>query len=166
MLWIGRALIVVFLVLGVIAAPIIRYRFASVFEAFQTFLSLFQGSLLASLLLGMLTRRSTQWGGLAGFVGGVVVAFWLQRSGTLYLWVAWWSFVAALASNILVSLFTKPYDDHRLRGLVCWLPPKPEPSTLAGSGASASGAVGREGVGSATTPGSSDTSPGFSGAST
>lgn len=165
MLWIGRALIVVFLVLGVIAAPIIRYRFASVFEAFQTFLSLFQGSLLASLLLGMLTRRSTQWGGLAGFVGGVVVAFWLQRSGTLYLWVAWWSFVAALASNMLVSLFTKPYDDHRLRGLVCWLPPKHDPSPLAGSGASASGAVGREGVGSATTPGSSDTSPGLSGAS-
>ena len=41
------------------------------FDAFQTFLSFFQGSLLALLLLGMLWRRTTQWGGLSGMLVGV-----------------------------------------------------------------------------------------------
>jgi len=39
-----------------------------------------------------------------------------------YLWVAWWSFVAAVAGTVLVSLVTRPYDTERLRGLVCWIP--------------------------------------------
>lgn len=127
MLWIGRALMVIFLILGVLASPHIRVRFNSVFEAFQTFLSLFQGSLLALLLLGMLTRRVTQWGGLAGLLAGVCFAAVLQYNEILFLWVAWWSFVAAAATTIVVSLVTEPYDDQRLRGLVCWLPPKPNP---------------------------------------
>jgi solute:Na+ symporter, SSS family len=124
MLWIGRALMVIFLTLGVIAAPLIRVRFSSVFEAFQTFLSLFQGSLLALLLLGMLSKRTTQWGGLAGLIVGVGFAAILQYKEVLFLWVAWWSFVAAFATTVIVSLFTTAYDDQRLRGLVCWLPPK------------------------------------------
>ena len=37
----------------------VKTRFASVFEAFQTFLSFFQGALFALLLFGMLTRRAT-----------------------------------------------------------------------------------------------------------
>ena len=123
MLWIGRALIVIFLLLGVVASPIIHSRYSSVFEAFQSFLSLFQGSLLSLLLLGMLTRRATQWGGLAGFVAGVAIALWLQWNETHFLWVAWWSFVSALAANIAVSALTTPYSDQRLGGLVCWLPP-------------------------------------------
>ena len=51
------------------ASYLIDRWFGSVFEAFQTFLSFFQGSLLALLLLGMLWRRTTQWGGLAGHAG-------------------------------------------------------------------------------------------------
>ena len=39
-----------------------------------------------------------------------------------YLWVAWWSFAAAVIGTILISLLTKPYDRERLRGLVCWIP--------------------------------------------
>ena len=29
---------------------------------------------------------------------------------------------AAVAAALVVSLMTRPYDDQRLRGLVCWLP--------------------------------------------
>ena len=43
-----------------------------------------------------------------------------------YLWVAWWSFVAAIAGTVIVSLFTRPYDEERLRGLVCWIPLRKE----------------------------------------
>ena len=121
MLWIGRLLTSSFDP-GSVHSPLIRVRFNSVFEAFQTYLSLFQGSLLALLLLGMLSKRVTQWGGLAGLLTGVLMAIYLQQRGTLFLWVAWWSFVAAMGGAIMVSWLTKPYDDQRLRGLVCWLP--------------------------------------------
>ncbi len=45
-----------------------------------------------------------------------------------YLWVAWWSFVAAILGTILVSMLTQPYDRERLRGLVCWIPLEKEAS--------------------------------------
>ncbi|OHB72306.1 MAG: hypothetical protein A2V70_16495 [Planctomycetes bacterium RBG_13_63_9] len=131
----GRVLVVVFVIGGVAASYPVYLYFRSVFEAFQTFLSLFQGPLLALLLLGMLSRRTTQWGGLAGMVTGVATAFAVKYhrpllgmdGDTSYLWAAWWSFVAAVTSTILVSLLTKPYDTERLRGLVCWIPIKEPP---------------------------------------
>lgn len=122
--WIGRILMILFLTLGVLAAPLIRTQFGSVFEAFQKFLSFFQGPLLSLLLLGMLSSRVTQWGGLAGLLIGILAAVALWWFGWIMLWVAWWSFVASLIGTIVVSLFTRPYDQERLRGLVCWLPPK------------------------------------------
>ncbi len=126
----GRWLVVAFIVLGAGSAYLVDRWFESVFDAFQTFLSFFQGSLLALLLLGMLSKRTTQWGGLVGMITGVVTAalvhFWRPLIGdggtTSFLWVAWWSFVAALLSAVAVSLVTTPYDEQRLRGLVCWLP--------------------------------------------
>jgi len=125
----GRWLVVALVVGGAAASyPISLY--GTVFEAFQTFLSLFQGPLLALLLLGMLTRRTTQWGGFAGILIGVGTALLLHLAKWLFgpekdipiLWVAWWSFVAAMAGTILVSYFTRPYDRDRLKGLVFWLP--------------------------------------------
>ncbi len=122
---VGRILIVVFLLGGIGIAYQVR-KFGSVFEAFQTYLSLVQGALLALLLCGMLTRRATPWGGLAGLIGGVSAALILNANGVHYLWVAWWSFVAALSFVALVSLFTKAHSDERLRGLVWFLPAAPE----------------------------------------
>jgi SSS family solute:Na+ symporter len=99
-------------------------------------MTFFQGPLLALLLLGMLTRRTTQWGGLAGMIIGVGTAVAMhsarfvlgQEHKIPYLWVAWWSFVAAIVGTILVSLVTRPYDKERLRGLVCWIPAQQEPT--------------------------------------
>jgi SSS family solute:Na+ symporter len=119
---IGRVLVVLFLTGGAFASFFVRDYFSSVFSAFQTFLSFFQGPLLALLLLGMLTRRVTQWGGLFGLISGVGIAIVLFLADWLFLWTAWWSFVAAIAGTIIVSAVTKPYSDDRLRGLVCWLP--------------------------------------------
>jgi SSS family solute:Na+ symporter len=128
----GRWLVVLFVLFGAAASYLVDRWFESVFDAFQTFLSFFQGSLLALLLLGMLWRRATQWGGLAGMLIGVATAAlvqghrtWLGYEGTTsFLWVAWWSFAAAMASGIVVSLLTAPYDEDRLQGLVCWIPDK------------------------------------------
>lgn len=123
-MWVGRILIIVFLLGGAIASFSVRDAFNSVFEAFQTFLSFFQGALLALLLAGMLSRRATQWGGLIGLLAGIGVAAILTFNDVLFLWTAWWSFVGALLTVIVVSALTRPHDEERLRGLVCWLPAK------------------------------------------
>ncbi len=131
---VGQALVVVFLLVGIAFARIIQPVFGSVFEAFQTFMTFFQGPLLALMLLGMLTRRATSPGALVGMLLGVGTAvvlhslrFVLGPEHTVsYLWVAWWSFAAAIAGTVLVSLFTRPYDEERLRGLVCWIPIREE----------------------------------------
>lgn len=121
-LWVGRSLVVLFLTLGAVTSFVVRDSFGSVFEAFQQFLSFFQGPLLALLLLGMLSKRVTQWGGLVGLFVGVGTAVALTMSGFLALWCAWWSFVASVVTIVGVSVVTTPYDEERLRGLVCWLP--------------------------------------------
>jgi SSS family solute:Na+ symporter len=133
-LWVGRGFVVVFLLLGAVSSVSVREKFGSVFEAFQTFLSFIQGALLALLLLGMLSRRVTQWGGLAGLIVGVVTSAVMHSQGILFLWIAWWSFVAAILATLVVSLITKPFDEERLRGLVVSLPsesPNSPPSTKA-----------------------------------
>jgi hypothetical protein len=42
----------------------------------------------------------------------------LPRTGMNFLYVAWWSFVAALTLNVIVSLLTKPEPIEKIRGLV------------------------------------------------
>lgn len=134
----GRALVVAFLGGGAVVAYLILPVFGSVFEAFQTFMTFFQGPLLALLLLGMLTRHATPAGGMVGMLVGVGTAVAMHSARFLplvsgetitisYLWVAWWSFAAAVAGTVLASLVTPRYDDDRLAGLVCWIPAKQEP---------------------------------------
>lgn len=128
---VGRWMVVGMLAGGAVGSYFVRQRFDSVYEAFQTFMSFFQGTLFALLLLGILTRRATGAGGLAGLVVGVGSAVAMVFSGVSYLWVSWWSFVAAGAATVLVSLCTPRIDDSRLRGLVYWLPPPPESASEA-----------------------------------
>ncbi len=118
---VGRVLVVVLLIFGAIVSYQVKVRFGSVFEAFQTFMSYFQGSLFALLLFGMVTRRATAAGGVAGMLVGVATAAVLSAGGYLYLWTAFWSFVAASATLLIVSVMTSPKSDDELRGLVCWV---------------------------------------------
>jgi SSS family solute:Na+ symporter len=118
---IGRWLVVVLIVVGALLSYQVKVRFGSVFEAFQTFLSFFQGALFALLLFGMVTRRATAAGGVAGMLAGVGTAAAMSASGQLYLWTAWWSFVAASVTLVAVSLLSARKSDEELRGLVCWV---------------------------------------------
>ena len=80
--------------------------------------------------MGMLTRRATPWGGVAGMLIGVGTSITLTSAerlfgvegGVPFLWVAWWSFVSSLGAVTLVSAVTRPHPAEQLRGLVCWLP--------------------------------------------
>ncbi len=67
----------------------------------------------------------TQWGGLAGLVGGMLVSATLTFfKGSLFtiddpfLYISWWSFVGSLIIGTAVTLMTQPYPIERLRGLV------------------------------------------------
>lgn len=114
---IGRMLTAVFVVLGVLFAPITD-RFPGIYVAMQNLLSFFQGPTLATLLLGILWWRATRWGGFFGLTGGVASAVGMFLFKMNFLYVAWWSFVVSGAINIAVSLFTSPEKPEKLRGLV------------------------------------------------
>jgi SSS family solute:Na+ symporter len=114
-------LVIVLLVLGALVSYQVKIRFGSVFEAFQTFLSFFQGALFSLLIFGLLTRRATAAGGVAGAVVGVATAAVLSSTGQLFLWTAWWSFVAASVALMIVSAVTPAKSDDELRGLVSWV---------------------------------------------
>jgi SSS family solute:Na+ symporter len=118
---VGRWLVVALIVLGALLSYQVQVRFGSVFEAFQTFLSFFQGALFSLLLFGMLTRQATAAGGVAGMLAGVGTAAAMTAGGQIYLWTAWWSFVAASAALIATSAFTTRKSEDELRGLVAWV---------------------------------------------
>ena len=98
---------------GILFAPITD-RFPGIYRAMQELLTIFQGPTFATVLLGVAWKRANKWGGLTGLVGGVIVSLslakiWqpmmnLPRTGMNFLYVAWWSFVAALILNVIVSL--------------------------------------------------------------
>ncbi|HQN02083.1 MAG TPA: hypothetical protein PLL36_13470, partial [Candidatus Hydrogenedentes bacterium] len=106
---------------AVLAKPIADRE--SIYVFMQTILSMFQGPTLAILLLGIIWRRATQWGGLAGLSLGVLFCFILKYTPGLFtsedpfLFVAWWSFVFSLVVTVVVSLMTKPESEEKLRGL-------------------------------------------------
>ena len=121
---VGRILTLAFILFAVAFAPVTN-KFPGIYVAMQTLLSFFQGPTLAILLLGMLWRRTTQWGGLAGLISGVVISaslFAVKRGVFIcedpFLYIAWWSFVGSVVVTVVVSLFTKPYSMEQLHGLV------------------------------------------------
>jgi SSS family solute:Na+ symporter len=130
---VGRCTTVALVIFGVLTAPVSK-SFPGIYPAVQTFLSIFQGPTFSALLLGIFWRRATQWGGLAGLVGGIVVSVSLYafkgRFFTIeepFLYISWWSFVAGVLLNVTVSLVTQAHPRESLAGLVYGLA-EPAPS--------------------------------------
>jgi SSS family solute:Na+ symporter len=125
---VGQLATVVLLIGGVATSWLSKY-FDGIYVAIQTLLSFFQGPAFSILLLGMFWPRATQWGGLAGLVGGICTSILLyilkSRLFTIddpFLYISWWSFLAGVLLNVTTSLFTKRHPPERLKGLVCRLP--------------------------------------------
>lgn len=120
----GRIITLVLIISTALLAEPIANR-EQIYVFMQTILSLFQGPLLAILLLGIMWPRATGYGGLAGLVLGVICCFVLKYTPGLFsseepfLFVAWWSFVFAMIVTVVVSLLTKPESEEKLRGM-CW----------------------------------------------
>ena len=123
-LFIGKIVTLTILIFGMATAPVSSY-FEGIYVAVQTFLSYFQGPIFAILLLGILWKGATQWGGLAGFLGGILSSFLMyQFEDSLFtiqdafLYVSWWSFVTGFIITVVVSLVTKPHPRERIIDLV------------------------------------------------
>ncbi|MBN2308624.1 MAG: hypothetical protein JXR94_06610 [Candidatus Hydrogenedentes bacterium] len=119
----GRAFTMVFIILAGIMAPAVG-KAETLYVFVQTALTIFQGPTLAILLLGIVWRRATRWGGLAGLVLGVCFTSVLNcvdglfPSDDPFLFIAWWSFVFSSLVTIVVSLMTQREPDEKIRGLV------------------------------------------------
>ncbi len=122
-LFLGRACTLVFILLAGFGAPLLEGE-ETMYNFIQTALSMFQGPVFAILLLGIMWRRTTQWGGLAGLVLGVTFTTILHNIDNLFpsddpfLFVAWWSFVFSIVATVVVSLLTPRDPDEKVRGLV------------------------------------------------
>jgi len=123
-LLVGRLLTLIFVFWGIFFAPIVT-KFSGLYIAFQSFLTVIQGPNLALILLGVLWKRTTGWGGLAGLLSGLALSITMfvfkdeifARSDP-FLYIAWWSFVGSVLVTVIVSLLTKPEPKEKLLGLV------------------------------------------------
>ena len=120
---VGRIFTVVFILLGGLFAPAVAGQ-ETMYNFIQTALSMFQGPAFAILLLGIMWRRTNQWGGLVGLLLGVVFTTILHNTKGLFasedpfLFVAWWSFVFSVIVTVIVSLVTPKDPDEKVRGLI------------------------------------------------
>ena len=105
--------------------------FDSIYTLIQTIFGLFQGPVLAIIVLGAVWKRATATGALVGLLSGVGCSVSLNliqiyssddnklfHTADPFLYIAWWSFVWAVVATIVVSLFTKPKTPEELKGIV------------------------------------------------
>lgn len=125
---VGRWITFVFIIFSIYFAQYAN-RFSSIYDLSQTLLSLFQGPSLAIIILGVLWKRTTGKGALAGLISGVAFSsglLWINGHATEplfqiaepFLYIAWWSFVVSISFTVVVSLLTAPEPDTKLKGLV------------------------------------------------
>ncbi len=113
----GRWLTLVILLLAMAFAPYIG-ELGGIYNAIQTLLSLFQGPLLALLVLGALTRHATPLAGLVALASGVPLAGMLLFFGLNMLYVAFLTFCYALVVIWLASYRSRALDPAELERLV------------------------------------------------
>lgn len=121
---VGKVLIIVFVIIGVFLAGFAE-KFSGVFVFMQTMLSIFQGPLLSIIVLGLLWRRATGKGAIAGLILGVLTSstLFLIKDGLFtapepFLYIAWWAFLVGFITTVVVSLLTKPEPPEKLEGLI------------------------------------------------
>ena len=104
---IGRYLTLILLLAAMATAPLIA-EMGGIYQFIQTVLSLFQGPMLALLLLGAFTRRATATAGLWTLISGVVLAAGILSLDVNMLYVAFVSFIYSLVALWVISGFTQP----------------------------------------------------------
>ncbi len=112
-------------------------QFASIMDYVQALFSFFIAPLFGTVVLGMLWKRATAWGGFLGLLLGTCSSIgmwaWVKVDPTALRYVAlsshakalaqdmfqaFWSFTVCVLVTVIVSLATKPKSDDELEGLV------------------------------------------------
>ncbi|MGC1413854.1 MAG: sodium:solute symporter family protein [Candidatus Acidiferrum sp.] len=120
-------------------------QFASIMDYVQALFSFFIAPLFGTVLLGMLWKRATGWGGFWGLLCGTIssVSLWawvkVDPSALRYvalsadaktlaqdMFQALWSFLVCVIVTVMVSMATKPKTEAELNGLVYGLTKIPD----------------------------------------
>jgi solute:Na+ symporter, SSS family len=118
---------------------------ASIMDYVQALFSFFIAPLFGTVILGMLWKRATHWGGFLGLLAGTLSSIgmfiWVQgNAGALRyiamspdakpmaenLYRALWSWIICVVVTVVVSLVTKPVPTEQLSGLVYGVTPIPD----------------------------------------
>jgi solute:Na+ symporter, SSS family len=122
---------------------------ASIMDYVQALFSFFIAPLFGTVILGMLWKRATHWGGFLGLLAGTVSSIgmfiWVQGdAGALRyiamssdakpmaenLYRALWSWIICVVVTVVVSLVTKPVPTEQLSGLVYGVTPIPHDGAM------------------------------------
>jgi SSS family solute:Na+ symporter len=135
---IGRWSTIIGIVISIATAYIVP-NFPSIMDYVQSLFSFFIAPLFGTVLLGMLWKRATGYGGFWGLLAGVLSSIgmftWYKfdtthtaityialsphaSSQAENMYSALWSGLICVAVTIIVSLLTRPRPDHELEGLV------------------------------------------------
>jgi len=123
---------------------------ASIMDYVQALFSFFIAPLFGTVILGMLWKRATHWGGFLGLLAGTAssIGMWIYTNfGTAEhkayalsrvalsgdarpmaenLYRALWSWIICVLVTVVVSLATKPVPTEQLSGLVYGVTPIPD----------------------------------------
>ena len=123
---------------------------ASIMDYVQALFSFFIAPLFGTVILGMLWKRATHWGGFLGLLAGTAssIGMWIYTNfGTVEhkayalsrvalsgdarpmaenLYRALWSWIICVLVTVVVSLVTKPVPTEQLSGLVYGVTPIPD----------------------------------------
>jgi SSS family solute:Na+ symporter len=123
---------------------------ASIMDYVQALFSFFIAPLFGTVILGMLWKRATHWGGFLGLLAGTTssIGMWIYTNfGTAEhkayalsrvalsgdarpmaenLYRALWSWIICVVVTVVVSLATKPVPTEQLSGLVYGVTPIPD----------------------------------------
>jgi SSS family solute:Na+ symporter len=137
----GRWSTVVGMIISVGTAYLVAHA-ASIMDYVQALFSFFIAPLFGTVILGMLWKRATNWGGFLGLLAGTVSSigmFLYTSTGTEVhkkealarialspdaqpmaenMFRALWSWLICVSVTVIVSLMTRPKTDEELSGLV------------------------------------------------
>ena len=127
-----------------IGAAYLVMNAAGIMDYVQALFSFFIAPLFGTVILGMLWKRATHWGGflglLAGTLSSVGMFVWVYRNPSALRYVAMseyakpmaenmyralWSWIICVVVTVVVSLVTKPVPEAELSGLVYGVTPIP-----------------------------------------
>jgi SSS family solute:Na+ symporter len=145
----GRWSTVIGMLVSILAAYLVMNA-AGIMDYVQALFSFFIAPLFGTVVLGMLWKRATHWGGFLGLLAGTIasIGMWAYTTfGTAEhkayalsrvalsidakpmaenLYRALWSWIICVVVTVVVSLMTRPVPEEQLSGLVYGVTPIPD----------------------------------------